>query len=235
MFTILIPVYNEEDALPDLKEALLDYFKISLVPTTVLFINDGSNDLSLELIKSYCSSNSNFKYISLETNAGLSAALKAGIDYTESEYLGYIDADLQTKPEDFNLLLDHIDSYHFITGIRSKRQDTVIKKLSSKTANKVRNWFTKDGLTDTNCPLKVIKTSTAKEIPFFKGSHRFLPALVMLKQVKVKALDIPHYKRTKGNSKFGISNRLTSSLLFCFIYLWIKRNTINYSIKERSL
>ena len=104
MFTILVPVYNEAEALDDLKNALLDYLKIAALPTTVLFIDDGSSDESLNLIQSYSESCKVFQYISLENNCGLSAALKAGIDHTKTEYLGYIDADLQTKPEDFNLL-----------------------------------------------------------------------------------------------------------------------------------
>ncbi len=233
MFTILVPVYNEAEALDDLKNALLDYLKIAALPTTVLFIDDGSSDESLNLIQSYSESCKVFQYISLENNCGLSAALKAGIDHTKTEYLGYIDADLQTKPEDFNLLLSFLPEYDFITGIRVNRQDSFIKKISSKIANTVRNWFTKDGLKDTNCPLKVIKTSVAKKIPFYKGAHRFLPALVMLQNVSVKAIEIPHYRRIKGYSKFGISNRLGTSLIFCFIYLWMKRNKITYTITKQ--
>ncbi|PSG88606.1 glycosyltransferase family 2 protein [Aurantibacter aestuarii] len=233
MFTILVPVYNEAEALDDLKNALLDYLKIAALPTMVLFINDGSSDESLNLIQSYSESYKVFQYISLENNRGLSTALKAGIDHTKTEYLGYIDADLQTKPEDFNLLLSFLPEYDFITGIRVNRQDSFIKKISSKIANTVRNWFTKDGLKDTNCPLKVIKTNVAKKIPFYKGAHRFLPALVMLQNVSVKAIEIPHYRRIKGYSKFGISNRLGTSLIFCFIYLWMKRNKITYTITKQ--
>jgi dolichol-phosphate mannosyltransferase len=235
MFTIIVPIYNEEEALPDLKKALMDYLDIAVLPTKILFVNDGSKDLSLKLLQDYCTHIEAFKYISFKENCGLSAALKAGIQHTATDYLGYIDADLQTRPEDFNSLLKYIHEFDFITGIRIKRQDSTIKKISSKVANTVRNWFTKDGLTDTNCPLKVIKTSVAKDFSLYKGSHRFLPALAKLNHVDVKAIEIPHYKRTKGVSKFGIANRLWSSLLFCFVFLWIKKNTINYSIEQKKL
>ena len=107
--TIIVPVYNEEDNISALEEKLGAYLPKALVSACVLFVNDGSADSSLDGIKKICSRNSDFYYISLEYNSGLSAAMKAGIDTAMSEYVGYIDADLQTAPDDFNLLLPYID------------------------------------------------------------------------------------------------------------------------------
>jgi len=103
--TIIIPVYNEEDNLLRVEEALLNYLKIASVKTSILFVNDGSTDKSLQLIEEICDRNSVFNFISLKENKGLSTAIKAGFDTVESDLVGYIDADLQTSPDDFNLLL----------------------------------------------------------------------------------------------------------------------------------
>lgn len=112
----------------------------------------------------------------MERNSVLSAALKADIDTARSPLVGYMDADLQTTPEDFNLLLGHINEYEMVTGIRAERRDSAFKKLQSKIANGFRRMMTHDGMKDTGCPLKVMRTACARRIPFFTGMHRFLPA-----------------------------------------------------------
>ena len=94
-FTIIVPVYNEQDNILNLERALGDFLPKSIRKACVLFVNDGSSDGSLQGIKEICARNSDFYYISFAKNAGLSAAIKAGIDYTGSPLLGYMDADLQ--------------------------------------------------------------------------------------------------------------------------------------------
>ena len=104
-FTIIVPVYNEEENLERVEKELLAYTKIASKKTAILFVNDGSKDSSQQLIEEICRRNQAFHYISFKENRGLSAAIKAGFDHVESPLLGYIDSDLQTAPEDFNLLL----------------------------------------------------------------------------------------------------------------------------------
>jgi len=233
--TIIVPIYNEESNLKRLSEKLLLYFENSSVLAKALFIDDGSKDKSLELIKEICAKNNNIEYISFEDNQGLSSAIKAGFDHVKTPLTGYIDADLQTDPEDFDLLLPHIYKYDLVTGNRNhNRKDVFVKNISSKIANVIRRTFTHDGVEDTGCPLKIIKTEYAKSIPMFKGLHRFLPAMVMLQNGKVKQVDIQNYPRLAGQSNFGLWNRLFGPLLDCFIYLWMKKKYINYTIKDKS-
>lgn len=231
-FTIIVPVYNEEENLPQVEKVLIDYFNIAILKTSVLFVNDGSTDSSEALIKNICNRNPAFQFISFKKNMGLSTALKAGFDSAESTWLGYMDSDLQTLPEDFNLLLKHIDEYELITGFRSHRKDSFGKHLSSKVANGFRRLFTQDGISDTGCPLKVIKTDLAKKIPMFKGLHRFLPAMILLQKGRVLEIPIQHYPRNKGVSKFGFWNRSFGPLTDCFIFLWIRNRYINYKIQD---
>ncbi|RMZ50191.1 glycosyltransferase family 2 protein [Flavobacteriaceae bacterium PRS1] len=233
-FTIIVPVYNEEDNLERVEKELLAYTKIATLPTAVLFVNDGSKDKSQVLIDDICNRNENFDYILFEENRGLSAAIKAGFDTIETEFVGYIDSDLQTAPEDFNLLLEHITEYDLVTGVRANRKDSVVKNMSSTIANGIRRTFTHDGMDDTGCPLKVIKTEYAKRIPMFKGLHRFLPAMILLQKGKIIQIPVQHFPRIAGEAKFGLWNRLLGPLLDCFAYLWMKKKYINYTISKKS-
>lgn len=233
-FTIIVPVYNEEDNLERVEKELLKYTKIATLPTTILFVNDGSKDKSQEHIDAICNRNETFSFILFEENRGLSAAIKAGFDYTETEFVGYIDSDLQTAPEDFNLLLEHIVDYDLVTGVRANRKDSFVKNMSSTIANGIRRAFTHDGMDDTGCPLKVIKTEYAKRIPMFKGLHRFLPAMILLQNGKVIQIPVQHFPRIAGQAKFGLWNRLIGPLMDCFAYLWMKKKYINYTVSKKS-
>jgi glycosyltransferase involved in cell wall biosynthesis len=234
-FTIIVPVYNEEDNLERVEKELLAYSKIATKRTSILFVNDGSIDDSQSIIETICNRNDNFNYISFQENRGLSAAIKAGFDYVNSELVGYIDSDLQTNPEDFNLLLEHIDSFDLVTGVRANRKDSFVKNMSSKIANGIRRSFTHDGMDDTGCPLKVIKTDFAKRIPMFKGLHRFLPAMILLQEGKITQIPVRHYPRIAGQAKFGVWNRLIGPLSDCFAYLWMKRKYINYKVAKQDI
>ena len=233
-FTIIVPVYNEEDNLERVEQELVAYSKIAKRSTSILFVNDGSKDSSQDLIEAICERHQNFKYILFKENRGLSAAIKAGFDHAESELVGYIDSDLQTAPEDFNILLDYIGEYDLVTGVRADRKDSFVKNMSSKIANGIRRSFTHDGMDDTGCPLKVIKTDYAKRIPMFKGLHRFLPAMILLQNGKILQVPVRHFPRVAGQAKFGLWNRLLGPLSDCFAYLWMKRKYINYEVAKKN-
>ncbi|WP_347374872.1 glycosyltransferase family 2 protein [Aequorivita sp. Q41] len=232
-FTIIVPVYNEEENLERVEKELLAYIKIATKTTSILFVNDGSKDNSQKLIEEICDKNEAFHFIAFKENRGLSAAIKAGFDAVESPLVGYIDSDLQTAPEDFNLLLEHSAAYDLVTGVRADRKDKFVKNMSSKIANGIRRAFTNDGMDDTGCPLKVIKTEYAKRIPMFKGLHRFLPAMILLQNGTVLQVPVKHFPRMAGTAKFGLWNRLLGPLMDCFAYLWMKKKYINYEIKSK--
>jgi dolichol-phosphate mannosyltransferase len=234
-FSIIVPVYNEQENMVALENRLSIFLSHSIYPACVLFVNDESKDDSNSLINDICSRHNDFFYLNFEQNAGLSAAIKAGIDYCQSDFVGYIDADLQTDPDDFNLLLKDIPDFAMVMGIRANRKDSIFKKVQSKIANGFRRMMTNDGMEDTGCPLKVMQTEYAKRVPFFNGMHRFLPALIQLQDGKVKQIAVRHYPRTAGLSKFNLWNRLLSPFLDCFAFRWMKKRYINYKVVDTNI
>lgn len=233
--TIVVPVYNEEDNMERLEKELSAFLPKASVRSCVLFVNDGSKDSSLARIKEICGRQPDFYYISSDANHGLSTAIKAAIDTVESRLTGYIDADLQTNPEDFNLLLEHTDHHQLVTGIRAKRKDSWFKNAQSRIANGFRRSMTGDTATDTGCPLKIIWTDYARQLPFFDGMHRFLPALMLLVDGKFYEMPVRHYPRVAGVSKYHLYNRLVSPFMDCFAYRWMKKRFIRYQIDNHNI
>lgn len=231
--TIIVPVYNEEENLPQLGWELAEYCRLANAKTKILFVNDGSTDKSASLIESMCAINEAFNFIHLKENKGLSTALKAGIDQIDTKFTGYIDADLQTSPADFDKLMEFAGQFEMVTGVRVNRKDSIVKRLSSSIANSIRRAVTNDGVSDTGCPLKIIRTDAAKRIPFFNGMHRFLPALVQLNGGKVREVTVNHYRRFGGKSKYHLWNRLLGPAVDLWAFWWMKRNYIRYEIIKK--
>lgn len=235
-FTIIVPIYNEEDNIARLESTFAEYLPKCIEKACVLFVNDGSKDSSLKGIEEICSRNKDFYYISFDRNRGLSAAIKAGFDTCESPLVGYMDADLQTTPEDFNLLLPHAADYTLVSGIRARRNDSGSKRIQSKIANGFRRMMTGDTATDTGCPLKVMQTPYAKRIPMFKGMHRFFAALTTLQDGGTFfETPVRHFPRTAGQSKFHLWNRLIGPFQDCFAFRWMRSRYINYHIAKDNI
>lgn len=234
-FSIIVPVYNERDNMQRLGEALKSYLPKASVPTCVVFVNDGSKDDSLSLIMNLCKQNRDFFYISFSENHGLSTAIKAGIDITRSKYIGYIDSDLQTNPDDFNLLLPYLSDCQLVSGIRVNRKDSWFKRAQSRVANSFRRFITKDTATDTGCPLKVMWASYARKLPSFNGMHRFIPALISLLGGAYKEISVRHYPRVAGVSKYHFTNRLVAPFVDCLGYRWMMKRFIHYEITDADI
>lgn len=231
-FVILVPVYNEEACLPRLRRELNAFLEASPLPSTVLFINDGSRDTSQQLLESYVAEDNRYHLIQLGSNGGLSAALKAGIDHCDSQWIGYLDADLQTSPMDFLVLMEYIHEYDLVTGVRRQRNDSRVKKVSSVLANRFRRMMINDGVEDTCCPLKIGRAKTLKALPFFDGMHRFIPALVKMTGGTIKQIPVRHFPRIEGTAKYHLGNRLIGPFFDTLAFKWMQQKYIHYKIEK---
>lgn len=232
--TIIVPIYNEIDNLERVEKTFLEYLVQSPTKSRVLFVDDGSTDGSFEKIRRICE-HPDFHFLKFRQNRGLSTAIKAGIDHTDTELIGYIDADLQTTPFDFDRLLGEIDSCDAVIGYRAKRKDTISKKIQSRIANAIRRMLIDDGVIDTGCPLKVLRTEKVKKIPFFDGMHRFIPALLKLEGGEIRQMEVQHFERIAGKSKFNIFNRSIKPLQDAFAYRWMRSRYIRYEIEQADI
>jgi len=230
--TIIVPVFNESENLDRFIRVFLNYSKQSKTKSKVLFIDDGSTDNSFEKIENVCHNSKYFDFLKFKYNCGLSTAIKAGIDYIDTPLTGYLDADLQTTPFDFDKLLKDIDNYSAVVGYRSNRKDSLSKKIQSKIANSFRRALVNDGIIDTGCPLKIIHSKIAKKIPFFKGMHRFIPALIKLQGGTIKQVSVQHFKRIAGQSKYNIFNRALKPLGDAIAFNWMRSRKINYRVDK---
>jgi dolichol-phosphate mannosyltransferase len=228
--TIIVPVFNEALCLNMFAQEMDRFIAAAPLPVQVLFIDDGSKDASLEIIQSICVKSRNYGYVSLSENRGLSTAIKTGIDMSTTNLIGYIDADLQTTPSDFLKFLPYLPEFDLVNGIRQSRMDTWVKRISSKIANSFRRRLLNDGILDTCCPLKIAKTTYLKKIPFFNGSHRFLPALVIAEGGRIKQVPVRHFARVAGKSKYHLANRLVGPFLDTMVVAYLTAKHIDYSI-----
>ena len=130
--TIIVPVFNEEESLPAFFAEMDSFIKTSPIPSQVLFINDGSTDNSLTMLREKCRQTTYCQVLSLKKNSGLSVAIKAGFDHCATTLVGYIDADLQTHPADFLTYFRYFPEYDMVNGIREKRQDSLTKRTILK-------------------------------------------------------------------------------------------------------
>ena len=231
--TIIVPLYNEEQNVMRFVLEMNQYLEVTPIESIVLFVNDGSTDRSQELLQTVCQQNTAYRFIELGQNYGLSTAIKAGIDTCDTSLVGYIDSDIQTSPMDFLKYFFYFPDYDLVTGIRINRKDNLIKKISSKIGNTFRRIMINDGIQDSGCPLKIMKASFAKRIPFFDGMHRFIPALIQLQEGKVKQIPINHYPRFAGTAKYHLYNRIKKPLIDTFAFRWIRNRYINYEIKNK--
>lgn len=233
-FTIYAPVYNEIDGLPRLEKALDEYSKsiASEREVQVLFVNDGSTDGSEEALNEMCARHSGWTVLHFDKNYGNSSAFKAAIDYCKTPLLGHIDADLQTNPEDFNLMLPHMEEFALVCGDRVKRNDNWVRKTCTAIANRWRQFFTGDNFHDVTSPLKVMRIEYARKMPFFNGSHRFIPVSFQMMGLPVKVVPVRHYPRVDGKAKYGFFNRMRSGVAADSpAYGWMIKRYLKYRFK----
>lgn len=231
--SFIIPVFNEEGNLDLLIDELskvadnLDY------NYEILFVDDGSSDRSLEIIKRYATGDDRVRYLSFVCNSGQSAALYAGFQHASGDVVITLDADLQNDPTDIPKLLQFFGEYDMINGWRTNRQDTLWKKIGSRIGNWVRNRLTRETINDTGCSLKVMRADMLRGIRMYRGLHRFLPTLMRLEGAKIIEVPVNHRPRLRGVSKYGNLKRGIEGLYDVMVVRWMIQRRLEIEIRER--
>jgi glycosyltransferase involved in cell wall biosynthesis len=233
--SLVIPVYNEEGNLPVLFGEIEAAMTGVAAAWEVLFVDDGSTDSSLAVIRSLADNAPQIRYVAFEKNCGQSAAFAAGFREAKGEVLVTLDADLQNDPADIPAMLALYgkDGISMVVGWRAERKDTFAKHLASKAGNAIRNRITRDTIKDTGCSLKVMRADMARNLPVFNGMHRFFTCLMRLDGAVIAEMKVNHRPRLAGVSKYGIWDRARKTAFDLLAVRWLQNRHISYAIRER--
>ncbi len=226
----VVPVYNERDNVKRLVEELTAELDRIGTPYEVILVDDGSQDGSAALLDEAARHRRGVRVLHLERNSGQSAALAAGFEAAHGDYLVTLDADLQNDPADIARLMEWIPQFDMVAGIRRRRRDSYVRRMSSRVANRVRDGVLGDGIKDTGCSLKLFRRELTPRMPRFNGMHRFLPLLVQLQGGSVTQIPVNHRPRLAGDSKYNVQNRLFRGLLDLVGMWWLKRRYVRYGV-----
>ena len=226
--SIIIPLFNEEESLEELNSKIINTVNSLGLSYELIYIDDGSVDNSLKVLKRIKESNNNINIIQFRKNFGKSAALSTGFKYTSGDLIITMDADLQDEPKEIPRFIEKIkNGYDLVSGWKKNRTDPIIKKISSKIFNNTVSLLTNIKLHDFNCGFKIYRKNVIKNIDVYGELHRFIPVLANQQGFKIGELKIKHNKRKYGSSKYGKSGirRIKNYLLDIINVLLITKYT----------
>lgn len=226
--SVVVPVKNEQDNVEPLVREIAAALN-GFAEFEIIYVNDGSTDNTAKVLEHLKIGFPMLRVMTHRAACGQSQAVATGVKHARFEWIATLDGDGQNDPADIPALLKTLAdpsqpaNLQLLAGWRNKRQDTFIRKLSSKVANGVRSRFLKDSTPDTGCGLKVFARATFMELPHFDHMHRFLPALVQRNGGAVVSVPVNHRSRERGTSKYGIHNRLWVGIVDLFGVAWLQR------------
>jgi dolichol-phosphate mannosyltransferase len=224
--SIVVPVYNEQENVVPLLREVQKAFGNSGRDYELVFVDDGSTDGTWDRIQLACKEEPRVRGLRHLKNAGQSAALWTGIQGTDAPVIATLDGDLQNDPADLPKLLDELANCDFVCGVRARRQDDWVRKVSSKVARRARRLALKVDFADTGCAVRVFKRSALAGIFPFNGLHRFLPVLVHGNGATTREVPINHRPRVAGVSKYGLHNRLWRGIADLLAIAWYQKRRI---------
>ncbi|HRI02268.1 MAG TPA: glycosyltransferase family 2 protein [Pyrinomonadaceae bacterium] len=208
--SLFLPVLDEEENLRPMHAKIAAALDALGKTAEVIYVDDGSTDKSLEILKEIAASDERVRVVSLRRNYGQTAAMSAGIDAAKGDILIPMDADLQNDPADISRLLDKLnEGYDVVSGWRKNRQDKLIsRKIPSQIANRIISWIGGVPLHDYGCSLKAYRRDVIQDVKLYGEMHRFIPIYASWAGARVAEIPVDHHARTMGKSKYGISRTI---------------------------
>lgn len=229
--SLVAPVHDELENLEPLVERTREVFGPATTWELVL-VDDGSSDGSTERIRGLAAEDPRIVGVFLDRNHGQTAAIAAGIQSARGGLIATLDADLQNDPGDLPAMIDALGEHDAVVGYRAKRNDTWVRRISSRIANGIRNRITRDSVRDTGCSLKVFRAEAIRTIPLFTGMHRFLPTLLRMHGYTVTEVPVSHHPRVHGISKYGIRNRALRAFVDLLAVRWMQSRVLRFRVLE---
>ncbi|MFZ4762158.1 MAG: glycosyltransferase family 2 protein [Alphaproteobacteria bacterium] len=228
--SVVVPVKNEagniKPLINEIEQALRGRYAYEII-----YVDDGSTDSSVAELEEMRQANANVRYVQHRASCGQSAAVRTGVMLARGRLIATLDGDGQNDPADLPLMLS---SYYemarqaggikvkMVAGQRTKRNDSAVRRFSSRFANNIRANLLKDETPDTGCGLKLFEREAFLRLPYFDHMHRFLPALMQREGYSVALQSVNHRPRNKGTSKYGINNRLWVGIVDLLGVMWLQ-------------
>ncbi len=201
----VIPVYNEEENLAELHRILTETLESLEKPFEVLYVDDGSTDRSVELLREIAKDDPRLRVLVFRRNFGQTAALAAGIEHANGDIIVTLDADLQNDPRDIPKLIEKTgEDYDVVCGWRKNRRDSWSRRFSSWCANRLVWWISGLRIHDIGCTLRVCKADLLKEVALYGEMHRFIPVFAHQHGARICEIPVNHHPRKGGHAKYGI-------------------------------
>lgn len=223
--SIVIPLFNEEESLPELHQWIVRVMQANQFTYEVLFIDDGSTDTSWSVVEKIQAADTHVRGIKFQRNYGKSAALHVGFQATKGNVVITMDADLQDSPDEIPELYKMItvDKFDLVSGWKKKRYDPISKTIPTKLYNGVNRMISGIKLHDMNCGLKAYRKEVVKSVEIFGEMHRYIPVIAKAAGFpKIGEKVVQHQERKYGVSKFGL-NRFINGFLDLFTITFITR------------
>ncbi len=230
--SVVVPLFNEEESLPVLGAEIRAALEGAVGTWEAVFVDDGSLDASLEVLRRLAAEDPRVKVLRLRRNCGQSAALAAGIGRAAGKVIVTLDADLQNDPADIPRLLEALGGYDVVSGVRRDRRDDWRRRAASRIANAVRSRVLGDRITDMGCSLKAYRAEFLRGVPMFDGVHRFLPVLAESEGARVREIKVAHRPRRFGKAKYNIANRAWRALADLLAVRWMRKRWIDRGLIE---
>lgn len=221
--SVIIPVYNEERTIGPVLDEVAGVLDGLALPHEILVVNDGSTDNTADVLGQAIRRHPSVRLLTLAPNSGQSAAFGAGFAACRGRAAVLMDGDGQNDPHDIPALLGALDHCDACCGYRRVRRDSAGKRLGSRIANRVRQSVLHDGILDTGCSLKAVKSEFIRDLPmYFRGMHRFLPVLWQMRGAKVSQVVVNHRPRAGGRSKYTNWGRLKETWWDLWAVRWMQ-------------
>lgn len=234
VYSIVIPLKNEAGNIIDLIDEIKPVMFSLGKPWELICIDDGSTDQTDAILHALLPQNPQLRILTFKKNYGQSSAFDAGFKAARGQFIITLDGDGQNDPQDIPHLVELMKECDLACGIRLKRKDTWIKRLTSRIANYVRRQLCDDKVQDTGCSLKIYRKECLAQIKMFHGMHRFLPALFRIEGFRVAELPVNHRERWRGKSNYNFFNRSFNTISDMLAVRWMKSRRLHYQIKALS-
>jgi len=232
VLSVVVPAYNEQASIGACVTEVADVLGSLSGRHEIIVVDDGSADGTWDALKRLHEAVPMLRALRLATRSGQTAAFDAGFRAARGRYVVTMDADLQNDPADIPALLELMPHWDVVCGVRRSRRDSLLRRLSSRIANGVRNRLTGESIRDVGCSLRAIRTERLRNLRLYDGMHRFLPTLLRWDGCRVTEVLVNHRPRRTGKSKYGLWNRLFRALRDLMAVRWMRSRWLRYEVAE---